>query len=603
MNLMPALIVLPTAAAAAALALRRRPAACRPLAVAAFAAEAALAAVLFVRGAAPWGCGGAALLAADALSRLVCLGVGVFGLAAAVYALGWFSPPSRGDAAYWCMALLAEGTGIAAALADHLILLLAAWGLMGVSLYALASMGGPGAAGAAKKTMVMVGGSDAFLLLGAVLLVSRSGPSVHPPLPLPLAGKAAWTAYLCIAAAAFAKAGAVPLHTWVPDFAEAAPVPATALLPASVDKLLGVYLVARASLTIFAMDAAMQRFLLASGAVTVVLGVMMALAQHDMRRLLGYHAVSQVGYMLIGIGTGTAVGIAGGLFHLLNHCLYKSCLFFGAGAAARRAGGFDLDELGGLAGAMPATFAACLTAGLAISGVPPLNGFASKWMVYQGLLEMGRAGGGLWAVWLLAAMFGSVMTLASFVKLITAVFLARPSSPAALARPAVREASPALWGPAVAFAFACVVLGLFALPLGVAPLVAPAVGRPVAVPGLWSPTAATFLMLTGIAVGLAVCAAGRLFRAREAPVFVGGEAPGPRMTLPGTDFFRTVTEMGILRSFYRAALRGGFDVYERAGAAALALSAVLRRAHGGALPLYIGWCLAGFLAVCWALMR
>ena len=195
------------------------------------------------------------------------------------------------------------------------------------------------------------------------------------------------------------------------------------------------------------------------------------------------------------------------------------------------------------------------------------------------------------------------MTLASFVKLITAVFLARPSSPAALARPAVREASPALWGPAVAFAFACVVLGLFAVPLGVAPLVAPAVGRPVAVPGLWSPTAATFLMLAGVAVGLAACAAGRLFRAREAPVFVGGEAPGPRMTLPGTDFFRTVTEMGILRSFYRAALRGGFDVYERAGAAAFALSAVLRRAHGGALPLYIGWCLAGFLAVCWALMR
>lgn len=189
MNLMPALIVLPTAAAAAALALRRRPAACRPLAVAAFAAEAALAAVLFARGAAPWGCGGAALLAADALSRLVCLGVGVFGLAAAVYALGWFSPPSRGDAAYWCMALLAEGTGMAAALADHLILLLAAWGLMGVSLYALASMGGPGAAGAAKKTMVMVGGSDAFLLLGAVLLVSRSGPSVHPPSRSPSPGR------------------------------------------------------------------------------------------------------------------------------------------------------------------------------------------------------------------------------------------------------------------------------------------------------------------------------------------------------------------------------------------------------------------------------
>ena len=602
MSLLHAVVALPCLAGLACLVARRRPAACRPLAVAAFGAEAALAAALFARGAAPWGWDGLPLLAADGLSRLVCLAAALFGLAVAVYSLGWFRPPGGGGA-YWGLILFTEGAGMAVACADHLVLLLAAWGFMGVTLYLLAAMGGPGAADAAKKTMIMVGGADALLVLGAALMASRAGMGLHPASPLPLAGRAAWAAWLCMLAAAFAKAGAVPFHTWVPDFAARAPVPATAFLPASLDKLLGVYLVARASLRLFAMDAAMQRVLLASGSVTVVVGVMMAMAQHDMRRLLGYHAVSQVGYMLVGIGTGNPVGIAGGLFHLLNNCLYKTCLFFGAGAVERRAGTAELDELGGLAGAMPATFAACLTASLAISGVPPLNGFASKWMVYQGLLEMGRGGGRLWVVWLLAAMFGSVLTLASFVKLMLAVFLAPPSSPRALSRAPVCEAPAALWVPAAALAVVCVLLGVFAVPLAVRPLVEPAVGAAVAFVGFWDPTVATGLLLAGIALGLAACVGERILRAREDSPFVGGEGERPEMTLPGTDFYRTVTEMGGLGRVYRLAGRGGLDLYERGREAMRALSEALRSAHGGALPVYVAWCLAGFLALCAVLMR
>lgn len=602
MSVMQAVIVLPCLAGLACLAARRRPAACRPLAVAAFAAEAALAIALFARGAAPWARDGVSLLAADGLSRLVCLGTALFGLATAVYSLGWFSPRGRAGA-YWGLILLTEGAGMAVACADHFVLLLCAWGFMGVTLYLLAAMGGPDAAGAAKKTMIMVGGTDAFLVLGVALFASRAGMGLHPASPIPLAGRAAWAAYLCIVAAAFAKAGAVPFHTWVPDFAEHAPIPATAFLPASLDKLLGIYLVARASLHLFAMNAGMQRFLLATGAVTIVVGVMMAMAQHDMRRLLGYHAVSQVGYMLVGIGTGNPVGIAGGLFHMLNHCLYKTCLFFGAGAVVTRTGTADLDELGGLAGAMPVTFAACLTASLAISGVPPLNGFASKWMVYQGLLEMGRGGGKLWLLWLLAAMFGSVLTLASFVKLMLAVFLARPSSPRALARGPVREAGASMAAPAAALAAACILLGLFAVPLAVKPLLSPVVGGAVAFAGFWDPTAATALLLTGLLLGLAVCFAGRLLPSREAAPFIGGGEAEPGMTLTGTDFYRTITEGGILGGIYRVAARHGFDLYDRGREAVRVLSDALRRAHSGALSVYIAWCLAGVLAICIFLMR
>ena len=107
---------------------------------------------------------------------------------------------------------------------------------------------------------------------------------------------------------------------------------------------------------------------------------------------------------------------------MLNNAVYKSCLFFTAGNVEYRAKTTELDELGGLSKLMPVTYIACLIASLSISGVPPFNGFVSKWMIYQGLIETGKAGGHLWLVWLIAAMFGSALTLASFMKLLYAVF-------------------------------------------------------------------------------------------------------------------------------------------------------------------------------------
>jgi formate hydrogenlyase subunit 3/multisubunit Na+/H+ antiporter MnhD subunit len=111
-----------------------------------------------------------------------------------------------------------------------------------------------------------------------------------------------------------------------------------AYLPASLDKLLGIYLLARSALNLFVMNTVSNTILLTVGAVTIVLAVMIALVQHDMKRLLGFHAISQVGYMLIGIGTGNAIGIAGGIFHMFNNAVYKSCLFLGAGSVEKKTG-------------------------------------------------------------------------------------------------------------------------------------------------------------------------------------------------------------------------------------------------------------------------
>ena len=133
--------------------------------------------------------------------------------------------------------------------------------------------------------------------------------------------------------------------------------------------------------------------------------------------MLGYTAVAQVGYIILGLASGTAVGLAGGLFHMLNHAIYKSGLFLCAGTVERAAGSSDLDRLGGLARLMPITFGACLVTALAGAGIPPLNGFVSKWMVYRALLTEGMP------LLFVGAVIGTLGTILSVYKLIHNIFL------------------------------------------------------------------------------------------------------------------------------------------------------------------------------------
>jgi NADH-quinone oxidoreductase subunit L len=142
---------------------------------------------------------------------------------------------------------------------------------------------------------------------------------------------------------------------------------------------------------------------------------MMALIQKDYKRLLSYHAISQVGYMILGIGTAVPVGIVGGLFHMINNALYKSCLFLTGGSVEKQTGTTDLEKLGGIGSKMPITFACFIITALSISGVPPFNGFFSKELVYDGALERGF-------IFYLAAVVGSFFTAASFLKLGHAAF-------------------------------------------------------------------------------------------------------------------------------------------------------------------------------------
>ena len=538
-----------------------------------------------------WQCGGLDILRADSLSALIGAGAAFFALAVIVYSAGSVTRSCGRHFAYLLMTL---GAALGVAFSNNLIAMAVFWGFLAAMLYLMVTMAPTdGAAAAGRKALIIIGSTYAVMLFGIMLVWSLAGTFSIDSIRLPLDGAAAFAAFLAFAAASFAKAGAMPFHSWLPDVAEDGPVEVTACLPASLDKLLGIYLLARASLHIFVMNACSNILLSAAGAVTIILAVTIALVQHDMKRLLGYHAVSQVGYMILGIGTGTAVGIAGGLFHMLNNAVYKSCLFLSGGSVEKKAGTADLAKLGGLARYMPVTFACFLVASLAISGIQPFNGFVSKWMIYQGIIESAGARNPAWVLWLACAMFGGALTIASFMKLVHAVFLGRPSE----GMEKTSETGPLMAIPVIVLAFVCVAFGVLAFAFPVPVLIMPAVAMNLAWLGAWKPVLATAAIVAGIALGLAVYFVSGRKLVRTVGNFVGGEDPEKLGRVSGVEFYDTVKDLRIAAAVYEGQKKGLFDVYSLGRAAVYPLSRGLQYLHNGILPTYLVWCLLGMAAV------
>jgi NADH:ubiquinone oxidoreductase subunit 5 (subunit L)/multisubunit Na+/H+ antiporter MnhA subunit len=550
-------------------------------------------------------------LRVDALSAFVLLAIAFFGLFIAIYSIGYMKGRQR-HREYFTYLLWTLGMSCGVILANDLLLLLVCWGFLGLTLYLMIGIAGPDAAQAARKSLMIIGASDALLLFGIVLVWNLAGSTRMDGAALALDSPAATIAFLTFVAAAFAKAGAVPFHTWVPDCGEKADAPVSAYLPASLDKLLGIYLLARCVLDLFVPTPAMYTLLMIFGAVTVISAVMMALVQHDLKRLLSYHAVSQVGYMVLGIGSGTAIGFAGGLFHMLNHAIYKCALFLCAGSVEKETGSTDLDRLGGLAKMMPVTFIVCTVAALSISGIPPLNGFASKWMIYQGIISSSDNGGLFWVLWLAVAMLGSALTLASFVKVLHATFLTKPSPE--IQRITVRESKRSMLLPMVVLAALCVIFGVFAYPLPLNQMIFPAVAADA--PGVWWAGLATVLILIGIVVGLIVYVMTmRSGKLRRVETYIGGEkmqdvyvkgeqrGPGRYVEVTGVDFYNTIEQLPVLQRLYALAKAKAFDIYDLCRRGLHYVVLLLRVLHTGVLPTYLRWFVAGLLVVVWVVTQ
>jgi hydrogenase-4 component F len=248
------------------------------------------------------------------------------------------------------------------------------------------------------------------------------------------------------------KAGIAPFHPWLPDAHAEAPTPVSVLLSGVMIKM-AVYALARTVSIFYPTWPELAVFAVGLGTFTMVLGIVLALAQDDLKRLLAYSSVSQMGYVLAGVGLGTYLGCYGGLFHLLNHAVFKSLLFMAVGALIYSTGARRISELGGLARKMPITSACFIIGAVAISGLPPLSGFMSKLTVFLALAQSG-----MWWAAAVAVLVG-LLTTVVLMRAASAVFWAGPSRQAAAQNP-VREVPPSMWVPMVILAAACVVLGV-----------------------------------------------------------------------------------------------------------------------------------------------
>ena len=338
-----------------------------------------------------------------------------------------------------------------AVLADNLLLLLFFWEGLLATIFGMIAIGGKDAFKTATKAFIIVGITDLCMMLGIALTAHLCGTLVISNIKIPQ-GALGSVAFILLMIGAISKAGSMPFHTWIPDAAKDAPLPFMAFFPGALEKLLGIYFLARISLDMYALAPGswLSILLMIIGGLTIILAVLMALIQKDYKRLLSYHAISQVGYMVLGIGTALPAGIIGGIFHMLNNAMYKCCLFLTGGAVERQAGTTDLEKLGGIGLKMPVTFGAFLIAALSISGVPPFNGFFSKELVYDAALQRG-------GIFYFAAVLGSFFTAASFLKLGHAAYLGK-SSPQ---QDKLKEAPWQMLLPMAAIAAACVLFGVF----------------------------------------------------------------------------------------------------------------------------------------------
>jgi hydrogenase-4 component B len=497
--------------------------------------------------------------------------------------------------------------------------------------------------------------ATAAILIGFALLASSAGGGldfaawhVAAPNMAPVARDVA----LVLLLVGFAtKAGAFPLHIWLPRAHPVAPSHVSAVMSGVMIKT-GIYGIVRIAIDVMGGGPDwLGLLILGLGVVSAVMGVLYALMQHDLKRLLAFHSIENIGIILIGLGSAillqahgaselAALALAASLFHSINHAVFKTLLFLGAGAVVHSTGLRDLNRLGGLARKMPVTALAFGIGAAAISGLPPLNGFASEWLTFQALL--GAAGTVAISPALrfaAAAAIGALalttaLAVACFVKATGVTFLGLPRSSAASSAHEATKPERAAMG---LLAVACVALGLGAAPV-VSALTAVSrtvlrVGEsPLAVPAVTAgPRTGNVASYAALAVGLllltAFAALALIVRSRRAArrvdTWTCGIAPKPAFQYTATSyakpirlFFRRILlpEREIRVEYHEgtqfpASIRYRSEitliledrVFGPAHALSLRAANFARRLQGGAIQLYIAYSvLAVLLLLLWA---
>ena len=411
----------------------------------------------------------------DSLSAVFLLAVLGIGAASAVFGTWYLGgdthlSPSRRAFAHAAFAMLVASLAVVVT-AQSVLLFLCAWELMAIGSFVLILTDHEHAEARRAALTYIVATHTATLVLFALFALWAQGSrdwtfaslaAAHPD-------AARTTVILTLALVAFGvKAGLVPLHFWLPSAHSASPSHVSALMSGVVIKT-GIYGILRVVILLGGAPAWWGWTVLLVGGMSAVLGVLWALAQHDVKRLLAYHSVENIGIILMGVGVGAlgaayghaslaVLGYAAATLHVLNHALFKALLFLSAGVVGRVTGTRNLEELGGLARPLPLTWLAFLVGSAAIIGVPPFNGFVSEWLLFQGLLRSGGTADSLRLAILgvpALALVGG-LALACFAKVAGVTFLGRARSARAVE---AREPPPVVHVPTMALAMSCVVIG------------------------------------------------------------------------------------------------------------------------------------------------
>jgi multicomponent Na+:H+ antiporter subunit D len=331
--------------------------------------------------------------AADPFGLVLALAAAVIGAVLMLYTLSELGGLGRRElGGYACLFQLLIAAVIGAALTADLFNLFVWFEVAALSSYGLAGffLERPIALEAAFKILVLTTLASFAVFIGAGLLYAETGALNFAQLHDSLTGHISTPDAIALGllVAGFGtKAGLVPFHGWLPDVHTAAPGPVNALFSGIMDSL-GVLAIARIVFQVFGVASTpVLGLLMTLGLISALLGAIMALAQDDLKRLLAYDTISEVGIIVVGLAAGNPAGVAGAVYHLVNHALFKSLLFLAAGAIVHRTGLTKLSDMGGLARHMPVVAAAFVLAVVSIAGIPPLNGYVSLSLIHQGLQQ------------------------------------------------------------------------------------------------------------------------------------------------------------------------------------------------------------------------
>ncbi|ALO14906.1 Multiple resistance and pH homeostasis protein D [Salinivirga cyanobacteriivorans] len=365
-------------------------------------------------------------LVLDGLSAILLLVINFIGLLAAFYAVGYMRRYTAENNFYALLCLMVAGMN-GVVLTGDLFNLYVFLEIAVIASYALVAFGiEKNELEASFKYQVLGGMASLLILFGIGMIYWLTKTLNIADVAQLLKGSSNTSAVQftqIVLIAGFGLKGAmIPFHAWLPDAHSSAPSPISAMLSGVLIKAIGIYAILRLFFNMFTISYELALIITVIGTLSMVIGVLLAIGQWDLKRLLAYHSISQMGYVVIGVGMGmmiltkggekgvAALAIAGGLFHLMNHAVFKGLLFLNAGAIEYLLGTRNLKKMGGLGKNTPITSASSFSASMAISGIPPFNGFFSKLLIIIAAVK------GHFYLLALLAVFVSIITLGSFLK-------------------------------------------------------------------------------------------------------------------------------------------------------------------------------------------